>query len=296
LDVHAASSTVAVVSQTGKRLKDFRVEASGRALIEAVRMVAGSRHLILEEGTQSGWLHELLSPHVDELVVTGVVSSRGQKNDRRDAYALAEKLRIGAVDRAIFKAPRSYSTLRALTRTHSMIGRDLVRVQQRLKSIFRSRGLRTPGKTVYGARAREQWLGQLPAASARGALRLYEQHDFLCELKKQADAEVREELDKHPIARVLRTVPGMGAIRVARLLPIVVTPHRFRTKRQFWSYCGLGIVMRSSSDWIQSPDGGWIRAEVKQTRGLTRYCNRDLKEIFKGAATTVITQSNKGPL
>ncbi len=26
-----------------------------------------------------------------------------------------------------------------------------------------------------------------------------------------------------------------------------MTPHRFRTKRQFWSYCGLGIVTRSSS-------------------------------------------------
>jgi hypothetical protein len=37
----------------------------------------------------------------------------------------------------------------------------------------------------------------------------------------------------------------MGPIRVAQLVSIVVTPHRFRTKRQFWSYCGLSIVMRS---------------------------------------------------
>ncbi len=32
----------------------------------------------------------------------------------------------------------------------------------------------------------------------------------------------------------------------------IPTIHRFRTKRQFWSYCGLGIVMRSSSDWVQN--------------------------------------------
>ena len=29
------------------------------------------------------------------------------------------------------------------------------------------------------------------------------------------------------------------------LVPVVVTPFRFRTKRQFWSYCGLGVVTRS---------------------------------------------------
>ena len=75
-----------------------------------------------------------------------------------------------------------------------------------------------------------------------------------------------------------------------RMMPIVVTPHRFRTKQQFWSYCGLGIVMRSSSDWVRTADGGWARAQVQRTRGLSRNHNHTLKAIFKGAATTVITQ------
>jgi transposase len=71
---------------------------------------------------------------------------------------------------------------------------------------------------------------------------------------------------------------------------------RFRTKRQFWSYCGLGIVMRSSSDWVRKPDGGWTRAEVQQTRGLNKSHNHTLKTLFKGAATTVITQLETDPL
>jgi transposase len=83
---------------------------------------------------------------------------------------------------------------------------------------------------------------------------------------------------------------------VARLLSIVVTPHRFRTRQQFWSYCGLGIMMRSSSDWLRTPDGQWIRGSVPQTRGLSRQHNAVLKELFKGAATTVITQAGDGPL
>ena len=38
LDVHAASCTLAVISESGKRLKDFPVETNGQALVEAVRL------------------------------------------------------------------------------------------------------------------------------------------------------------------------------------------------------------------------------------------------------------------
>ncbi len=100
---------------------------------------------------------------------------------------------------------------------------------------------------------------------------------------------------RHPISRVLETTPGIGPIRAAQLIPIVVTPWRFRTKRQFWSYCGFGIVTRSSSDWLQE-NGRWVRAPVRQTRGLSFSHNRQLKWIFKGAATTVIAHTDANPL
>ena len=79
-------------------------------------------------------------------------------------------------------------------------------------------------------------------------------------------------------------------------MAIVGTPFRFRTRRQFWSYCGLAIVTRSSSDWVRDKRGQWVRGEVLQTRGLTRKCQPVLKAIFKGAATTVIAQLVDDPL
>jgi hypothetical protein len=80
------------------------------------------------------------------------------------------------------------------------------------------------------------------------------------------------------------------------MVAIVITPHRFRTRRQFWSYCGLAIVTRSSSDWVQGQNGKWMRAVVRQTRGLNRKRQPVLKSVFKGAATTVITQLHGHPL
>jgi hypothetical protein len=149
---------------------------------------------------------------------------------------------------------------------------------------------------VYGQARREAWQAKLPASARCRTQRLYAQLDFLVDLKAQAEQDLVRESHRHPITRILETVPGLGPIRVARLVPVVVTPYRFRTRQQFWSYCGLGIVRRSSSDWAQTANGGWVRAPVQQTRGLSRQHNHGLKDIFKGAATTVIVQLQDCPL
>jgi transposase len=296
MDVHAASCTLAVISEKGRRLRDFPVETNGQALVEAVRMIPGRKHLVFEEGLQSAWLYETLRPHVDEIVVAGITESRGPKSDKRDAYALAEKLRVGNLDKSVFKAPRQFTRLREFSRIHMTLVGDAVRAQSRIKSLYRSRGVRVSGENVYGIRHREAWQEQLPSRAQARATRLYAHLDFLLEQKDEAEADLLREAKKHPIVRILETAPGFGPIRAARLVPIVVTPHRFRTKRQFWSYCGLGIVTRSSSDWIQTSDGSWVKARVPQTRGLSRQHNRMLKSIFKGAATTVVTQRKKDPI
>ena len=296
LDAHVASCTLAIISSNGKHLRDFPVETNGAALVAAIRAVPGSRHLIFEEGAQSAWLYETLGHHVDEIVVTSVTKSNGPKNDAQDAYGLADKLRTNAVDKRVFKAPGQFAVLRELARVHSMLVRDVVRVQVRLKAIYQSRGIPTAGTALYGPQRRGEWEIRLPSAARRATSKLYAQYDALLELKTQAESELIAESKGHPITRILKTAPGLGPIRVARLLPVVVTPHRFRTKRQFWSYCGFGLVMRSSSDWVRDETGQWQRTQVARTRGLSRQHNHVLKDVFKGAATTVIQNGRKTPI
>jgi len=296
LDAHGQSCTFAVIGPSGRKIRRDVVETNGAALVKYVRSLPGQKHLCLEEGTQSAWLYEILSPHVAEIVVAGISESRGQKSDEKDAFRRAEELRTGTVKTPVFKAPRRFGRLRELARVHAMLVRDVVRVQSRLKAMYRSRGIATPGTGVYRPRGREGWLARLPLACRSATARLHEQYDLLLELKKAAEKDLLGEARRHPIWRILTTAPGLGPIRVAQLLPIVVTPHRFRTRRLFWAYCGLGIVMRSSSDWVRTEGGGWIRAKVQQTRGLNRNHNARLKSIFKGAATTVVTRLPDDPL
>lgn len=46
LDVHTASCTLPGISAAGKRLKDLPVETNGQALVEAVQMIPGQKHLV----------------------------------------------------------------------------------------------------------------------------------------------------------------------------------------------------------------------------------------------------------
>jgi transposase len=297
LDVHAASCTAAVIDARGKRVSGPHVlETNGQALVEFIRIQPGRVHLCLEEGTQSTWLVEILGPHVGELVVAHVSESHGQKDDARDAFTLAERLRTGAIETTVYKQVGPFAALRELARTHAMVVQDTVRTQNRIKALFRSRGVQVGGKAVYRAAERADWLLKLPASSQGAAQILFTQYDSLCKVRDQAEKHLIAESHRHPAAVLLETCPGLGGIRVAQLVSIVVTPDRFRTRQQFWSYCGLGIVMRSSSDWIQTSKGHWERAKVQKTRGLNLDHNHTLKAVFKGAATTVITQHPNDPL
>jgi len=295
LDAHARTCTLGVLSRSGKRLSSMVVETNGRALVEAVKGVAGDVHLCLEEGTQSAWLHEILSPHTSELVVSVPEKKRGPKDDLRDAWSRAEDIRVGRVQTRVYKAPKHLAGLRSAACAYRLATRDVVRTKNRLKAVFRSRGIRSD-IGVYEAASREQWLKQLPSGSRELADWLGQELDGLVPLRDEAEEWLLKEAKSHPIIRKLRTGPGMGPIRTAQLVAIVGTPHRFRTRRQFWSYCGLAVVTRSSSDWVQGKDGGWVRGQVYQTRGLTRQRHPVLKAIFKGAATSVIMQLPQDPL
>jgi hypothetical protein len=62
------------------------------------------------------------------------------------------------------------------------------------------------------------------------------------------------------------------------------TPHRFRSKRQLWTYSGLGLETRDSGEYHYVR--GQVRRRKRQViRGLNKDYNHDLKGLFKAAAT-----------
>ena len=118
------------------------------------------------------------------------------------------------------------------------------------------------------------------------AASLLDQLTALTQLRKQAKQRLVTQARQHADYRILSLLPGLGSVRIAQLLAIVDPPQRFRTKRQFWPYCGYAVCTRSSADY-QIAAGQIVKRRKKvATRGLNRNHNPRLMRIFNGAAFT----------
>jgi transposase len=294
-DVHAATTTFAVLDDHGKFVMETIVETKADSLLSVVKGISGTVHLTFEEGTHASWLYDLLKPHVAKLVVCDPRKNRPRlesKSDRIDARQLARWLRSGDLS-PVHHDHYGTKVLKELVRGYEHLVGDSTRAKNRLKAIFRSRGVSTPGEDVYGFEEREGWLSELasPGLVSRAEW-LYSQLESLDDLRKEAKKAVEREARRHRACALLKTVPGIGQIRAATIVAHVASPYRFRTKRQFWTYCGFAVVTWTSNDWA-IVEGHIVRnRRPVATRGLNRNHNRSLKNAFKSAAKSA--SGNRG--
>lgn len=294
LDVHQATTVATVREETGRVIARTIVPTEAVPMVEWFRGMRGSVHVAFEEGTQAQWLHELLAPIVDRVLVCNRrgQSSPGNKADQVDADVLSDLLRQGAL-RTVYHGGQERAALKELARTYQNFVEDSTRVMQRLKALFRARGIRTPGSGVYQREGRAVWLRQLTQAGVRfRAEALYTELDVLQQLRPKVKAAMLAEARRDPAWAVLRTIPYLGPVRVALLLATMQTPWRFRTKRHLWAYAGLAVVTRTSAEYeMEGTRAVRRRRRLVMTRGLNRNHNRVVKDVFKGAATAASVRS-----
>src|ERR1700680_484906 len=289
LDVHQARISAAVLDSAGKLLMESIVETKAATILQFVHGLCGSVHVTLEEGTCASWLHDLLKPHVTEVLVCdprkNALLKSGNKNDRIDAQKLADLLRTGLLS-PVYHGENGVRTLKELSRSYLALNRDTTRVMNRLKALFRSWAIPCTGQRVYAPRYRSEWLGKISEASVRGRAEIYyQQLDALRSLREQVRRDLLAEGRKHSAMKLLRQIPSIGPIRAVLLIALMQTPHRFRTKRQLWAYCGLALKTSTSGEY-RIVEGQLKRSKkFLAIRGLNANHNHDLKNIFKGAAT-----------
>jgi len=289
VDVDEATISAAVLDSTGKLLMESIVETKAATILQFVHGLRGSVQVTLEEGTCAAWLHDLLKPHVAKVVVCdprkNALLKTGNKNDRIDARKLADLLRTGLLS-PVYHGENGVRTLKELARSYLALMRDVTRVMNRLKAIYRSWAIPCAGQRVYAPRYRSAWLGKITEAGVRRRAEIYyQQLDALRSLREQVRRDLLTEGRKHSAMNLLRQIPSIGPIRAALLIALMQTPHRFRTKRQLWAYSGLALKTSTSGEYR------FVEGQLKRSRkflairGLNANHNHDLKNIFKGAAT-----------
>jgi transposase len=182
-----------------------------------------------------------------------------------------------------------------LGRSYLTITKDVTRVMNRIKALYRSWAIPCAGAGVYAPRHRADWLAKIVEPGVRvRAQHLYQQLDSLQPVRLEARRELLVESHKHAAVKLLRQIPSIGPIRAALLVALLQTPHRFRTKRQLWAYSGFAVETHDSGEYR------YVRGKLQRNReritvrGLNDNHNKDLKNLFKSAAVSASTRP--GPL
>jgi transposase len=297
MDVHKEAITVAVMNSAGKVIMESVIETKALTILQFIQGLRGDLYVTFEEGTWAAWLYDLLKPQVTKVVVCNPRQSAllkdGNKSDKIDARKLAELLRGGYL-KPVYHGDNGIRTLKELSRSYLAISKDLTRVMNRIKALYRGWAIPCGGTQVYALCHRSVWLGKIPEAGVRRrAEHFYQQLDALQALRKEVRRDLLAESRKHSATKLLRQIPMIGPVRAAELVALIQTPNRFRNKRQLWKYSGLGLETHDSAQY-RYVDGQLQRSKKpQQIRGLNQDHNHDIKNIFKGAAT--MASISRGP-
>ena len=198
MDVHKEAISIAVMNFAGKVVMECVIETKASTILQFIHGLSGDLHVTLEEGTWAAWLYDLLKPHVTKLVVCNprknALLKEGSKSDRIDARKLAELLRNRAL-KPVYHGEHGLRMLKELSRSYLTITKDLGRVMNRLKALYRGWAIPCAGrKSTHRVTVRSGWQDQGSRRAPAGGI-FYQQLDALRLVRQQARKELLAEAE-----------------------------------------------------------------------------------------------------
>ncbi len=181
MDVHVSMTVITIMNSDGKVVTEAIIETKASTIKDFFRGQRGTLHVTFEEGCQADWLYDLISPYVAKVIVCNPrkIARSDRRSDRIDAKRLAELLRTNALT-ATYHGEHSTQNLKELVRSYIAIVHDSTRVKNRLKAVFRGRGIPCSGTTIYSKENREDWRQKIDnTARLSRADRLWKELDYL---------------------------------------------------------------------------------------------------------------------
>ena len=268
IDLHSRTSLIRIVDGDGHVVLERSV-ATTRAGFAQVFDTRGALRVLLESGTESGWVaatiegwgHAVIVADPNYALMYGV-RVRAVKTDRRDVAALAEACRLGIYRRAHRVSVRQRDVRRRLR-----IREQLVRVRTQainlLRAQVRQEGYRLPSGASETAVARCRRL-ELPAAVTDALAPLLALLEALGPLIAAQDRDAQQRATADPIVRRLMTAPGVGPIVGLTYRAVLDEVHRFADAKQCAAY--VGLVPREDSSGSRHRKGAITKAGPSSLR------------------------------
>ena len=286
LDVSVKETSVCIVDDTGKIVREVKVASEPQALLGVLTDPAYRfKRIGLEAGPLSQWLYSALAEAglpvicVETRHMRAVLKAQINKTDRNDARGMAQMMRVGLYRPVHVKTLRSQK-LRMLLTHRKLLQSKAIALDNDLRGTLRNFGLKVGmvGTARFEARIKELIenspdLAVLvePLLVVRRVLR-----EQLGILHRRLLAVVRDD----DVCRRLMTVPGVGPVVALTYRATVDVPARFRKSKSVGAVFGLTCAKYQSG-------------ESERTGAISRCGDEMMRTMLYEAAQILLVRSTK---
>jgi len=255
LDVHQSSSSVCILNEDGKVVKQIKIRGKWSKMLSFLRDLKHSFAVCYEASCGYGYLHDQLQRIAQRVVVAHPAQLRlifrsKRKNDRVDAKKLATLLYLDQVP-SVYVPSVDVRSWRSLIEFRHRLVAKRVRVKNSLRSLLRGQGVELPSGFRLWTQKGIVFIRDVEWSTRPLALQRDIQLDELETINRQirmAEAELNVMGDNHPGVYLLRTIPGVGPRTAEAVVAYIDNPRRFTYNKGIGSYFGLVPSQDQSSD------------------------------------------------
>jgi transposase len=291
VDLHLHRSVIAIIDEQGKECGWVRIDNDPKTLVREVRK-AGRGCSVAIEATY-GWywaVDALLAAKFDVHLAHpyGMKALRKRKRvktDSRDAYEMANLMRLGSLPEA-YIAPPELRELRELVRHRQQLVKLATATKNGVRGLLAKHNIRLAARDLDGEKAIEL----MDALDLPGpyAMRLAGQRRLLLVLADEiagTEVELARRLKDHPGYRKLLTVRGIGPIIAAVMVAEIGDVSRFPNPAALCCWAGITPRHYESDKTVRrghvSKEGSklvrWAAVEAVQ-----RNCEPSIRAVRDG--------------
>ena len=286
LDVSVKETSICIVDDTGRIVREAKVASEPDALLEVLKNPTYSfKRIGLEAGPLSQWLYSAFAEvHLPVICVEtrhmrAVLKAQINKTDRNDARGIAQMMRAGLYRPVHVKTLRSQK-LRMLLTHRKLLQSKAIAIENDLRGTLRNFGLKVGivGKLKFETRIREL-VENLPDLAV-----LVEPLLVVCRVLREQIAVLHRRLlvivRDDDVCRRLMTVPGVGPVVALTFRATLDVPARFRNSRAVGAALGL-------------TPGKYQSGESDHTGGISRCGDEMMRVMLYEAAQVMLVRSTR---
>jgi transposase len=252
LDVHQKRSSICILDEQGKTVKQELILGRWPKLLERLRQIDQPMSVCYEASCGYGYLHDQIAPLASHVAVAHpgqlrLIFRSKRKHDRVDAAKIAKLLYLGEVPRVHVPGVDIRSWRKLIEFRQKLLGQRTA-VKNQIHALLRGNGIEQAkwpwtkkGIAALGKRT-------LPTEGEQLALDLaIEELSGLSDKIKRVEKELARMAAGHPGVRLLMSVPGVGIRTAEAFLAYVDDVQRFARNRQVGAYFGLVPCQDSSA-------------------------------------------------